>query len=234
MATSIEEIREILAEMGRSAAESDKAWRESRAETERVLAENRAETERVLTERRAEWERELAESRAERERAMQEMAEARKDTDRSIKSLSSKFGGLHNSVGQLVQIVVLPGIKDKINTLGHSFTMASVEKEYFKENGKSLTEVDLLLENCQDVMVVEVKTTLTLNDIEHHLERLRLLRKNEAITGMTGKTMYAAIACIRFKTGARELAVENGMYVIEIEEDEERIKIVPPETVGRW
>lgn len=216
MATSIEEIREILAEMGRSAAESDKAWRESRAETERALAKSRAETERVLAEYRTESEKYQAKS------------------ERILNSLSSKFSGLHNSVGQLVQMVVLPGIKEKINTLGHSFTMASVEKEYFKENGKSLTEVDLLLENCQDVMVVEVKTTLTLNNVEHHLERLRLLRKNQAITGMTGKTMYAAIACIRFRTGARELAVENGMYVIEIDEDEDRIRILPPETVGTW
>ncbi|MCL2219748.1 MAG: hypothetical protein FWB94_07685 [Chitinispirillia bacterium] len=203
--TTIEEIREVLAEMGRSAAESDKAWRESRAETERILAESRAETERILG-----------------------------DLTKKMDRVHNDIGGLNNSIGQLVQMVIIPGVMNKMNAIGHNFTMASAEKDYYKTNGDKLTDVDLLLENCQDVMVVEVKTTLTLNDIEHHLERLRLLRKNENITGMTGKTMYAAIACIRLKTGARELAVENGMYLIEIEEDNEKLSILPPEKVGTW
>ncbi|MCL2219538.1 MAG: hypothetical protein FWC23_05950 [Chitinispirillia bacterium] len=215
MATSIEEIQEILAGLGRSMVESDKR----REDMERVLAESRAETERIM--------KELAETQKATEQSIDRMS-------RKVDKMTDKFGGLNNSVGQLVQMVVIPGVKEKMNILGYNFTMATVEKDYYKADGKSLTEADLLLENCKDVMVIEVKTTLTLEDVNHHLRRLEILRKNENITGMSGKVMYAAIACIRFKEGAREYAVENGMYLIDIEEDTDRIGVVSPETVGKW
>jgi hypothetical protein len=92
----------------------------------------------------------------------------------------------------------------------------------------------LLLENCDEVMVVEVKTQVSVKWVERHLKRLELLRKRERITGMTGKTMYAAVAGIGFDEEARELAANNGMYLIDIHEDSERIDVTPPQEVGTW
>jgi hypothetical protein len=54
------------------------------------------------------------------------------------------------------------------------------------------------------------------------------------ITGMTGKTMYAAVAGISFDAEARELAANNGMYLIDINEDTERIDVTQPDKVGTW
>jgi hypothetical protein len=51
---------------------------------------------------------------------------------------------------------------------------------------------------------------------------------------MRGKTMYAAVAGMHFDDDARELAVENGMYIIEIEEDTERVSVVPPDDPRVW
>ncbi|MCL2219539.1 MAG: hypothetical protein FWC23_05945 [Chitinispirillia bacterium] len=226
MAKSISEIEKILDRIGLSMEESDKR----RADMERVLAESRAETERVL-----------AESRTETERAMKELAEAQQITEHSITRMSEKVdrvtgnvGGLNRSIGEIVQIIVIPGIISKMNALGHDFTMASIEKEYYKVEGRNLLEVDLLLENCQEVMAIEVKTSVTVNKIEHHLGRLKLLRKNEKNTGMAGKTMYAAIGGLRFTDDARQFARECGMYLIDIDEDDEKIDVVSPETVGKW
>jgi sugar lactone lactonase YvrE len=112
--------------------------------------------------------------------------------------------------------------------------MASPGKEYSDVDGSTLTEVDLLLENCDEVMVVEVKTQVSVKWVNRHLKRLELLREKERITGMTGKTIYAAVAGIGFDEEARALTVENGMYLIEIEEEKERIKIIPPVKVGTW
>jgi hypothetical protein len=77
-------------------------------------------------------------------------------------------------------------------------------------------------------MVVEVKTQVSIRWVDKHLKRLELLRKNEKITGMTGKVMYAAIAGINFDIEARDLALKNGMYIIDIEEERERVKVFPP------
>jgi len=121
-----------------------------------------------------------------------------------------------------------------MNLFNHTFTMASPRKEYFNTDNGKLTEVDLLLENCDEVMVVEVKTQVSKKWVERHLKRLELLRKKERITGMTGKTMYAAVAGIHFDADARELAANSGMYLIDIHEDTERIDITPPQNVGAW
>jgi hypothetical protein len=92
-----------------------------------------------------------------------------------------------------------------------------------------LTEIDLLLENGEESMAVEIKTDLSVKWVNKHLERLKLLRKHENITGLRGKTLYGAAAGISIDSEAKDLALENGMYVIRMIEDEERLEVfVPP------
>jgi hypothetical protein len=244
------------AESDKRREETERALMESRAETERVLMERRAETERVLMESRAETERVLMESRAETERilkeaaeqqkknaeqhektklALRETAEQQRKTElamesmlRTVEAVTKNVGGLNNSIGEIVEMIVIPGLKEKMREFQHNFFMASPGKEFTGSDGCSLTEVDLLLENCDEVMVVEVKTHVSIKWVNKHLKRLELLRKNEKITGMTGKVMYAAIAGIGFDSEARDLVIQNGMYLIEIEEEPERVKVIPP------
>jgi hypothetical protein len=165
---------------------------------------------------------------------MVELAAEHKETERQMQRLEKNMGGLNNSIGEIVEMIVIPGVKEKMNAFRHTFTMASPGKEYSDVDGSTLTEVDLLLENCDEVMVVEVKTQVSRMWVERHLKRLGLLRKRERITGMTGKTMYAAVAGIGFDEEARELAANHGMYLIDIHEDSERIDVTPPAEVGTW
>jgi len=116
----------------------------------------------------------------------------------------------------------------------HPFTIFSPDKEYSNTDGSKLTKVDLLLENCDEVMVVDVKSRVSLKWLNRHLECLKLLREKEPITGMSGKTMYAAFVGIVFDEDARELAANSGMYLIDINEDTERINVTPPDKVGTW
>jgi hypothetical protein len=163
-----------------------------------------------------------------------EMAETHKETERLMQRIEKNMGGLNNSIGEIVEMIVIPGVKEKMNVFKHNFTMASPRKEYSDTDGSTLTEVDLLLENCDEVMVVEVKTQVSIKWVERHLKRLGILRKKERITGMTGKTMYAAVAGIGFDDEARELAANNGMYLIDIHEDSERVDVTPPKEIGTW
>ena len=202
----------------------------------------------ISIERLAEEHREIAELQKKTELTMEGLVEGRKNADRSLELLTKtvdrvtknvdrvtkNMGGLNNSVGEIVEMIVIPGVKEKMNAYNHNFTMASPGKEYSDVDGSTLTEVDLLLENCDEVMVVEVKTQVSVKWVNRHLKRLELLREKERITGMTGKTIYAAVAGIGFDEEARALTVENGMYLIEIEEEKERIKIIPPLKVGTW
>ncbi|MCL2283441.1 MAG: hypothetical protein FWC26_09015, partial [Fibromonadales bacterium] len=65
-------------------------------------------------------------------------------------------------------------------------------------------------------LAVEIKTDLSVKWVNKHLERLNLLRKHESITGLKGKDLYAAVAGISIDEDARDLALEKGMYVIDL------------------
>jgi len=188
----------------------------------------------TMVETRKEWKESLAESQKKWEETRKELAETHKETERLMQRLEKNMGGLNNSIGEIVEMIVIPGVKEKMNAFRHTFTMASPRKEYSDTDGSTLTEVDLLLENCDEVMVVEVKTQVSKKWVERHLKRLEILRQKERITGMTGKTMYAAVAGIGFDEEARELAAKSGMYLIDINEDTERIDIKAPDEAGTW
>jgi len=88
-------------------------------------------------------------------------------------------------------------------------------KIYNRHNKKTLAEIDLLLENGEEAMAVEIKTDLSVKWVNRHLDRLELLRKNEDITGLKGRTLYAAVAGITI--------------------DEEKLEVMAPKKeVGRW
>ncbi|MDR0330921.1 MAG: hypothetical protein LBH93_04340 [Chitinispirillales bacterium] len=213
---------------------------ESHKETERVLKENAAEAKQrsieadkriAKLERRADdMNRRMDDANQRMDNTLREMG----DMNRRMDNVTRQMGGLNNSIGEIVEMIIIPGVKENMNALGHNFNIASPRKEFSGADGASLTEVDLLLENCEAVMAVEVKTRFAVKWVERHLTRLELLRKNERITGMRGKTMYAAVAGMHFDADARELAGENGMYIIEIEEDSERVSVVTPDNPRTW
>jgi len=166
--------------------------------------------------------------------ATQERSAKQADADR--KEMRRRFGRLCNSLGLVIEEVLLPGLKSKMNELGHHFTMSSPRKIFDRPDGSSLAEVDSFLENREEVMVVEVKTEFLAENAMRLLERLKTLRENEEITGLVGKTMYAAAAGISFVGDARRIITENGIYMVDIDDDNDRIKVTPPEKgkEGKW
>jgi predicted nuclease with TOPRIM domain len=231
--TTMKTLEDIVAQLGVTMVETRKEWKESLAESQKKWEESQKERE----ESQKKWEesqKKREESWERTERALDRMSAEHEKSERLMQRLEKNMGGLNNSIGEIVEMIVIPGVKEKMNAFRHTFTMASPRKEYSDTDGSTLTEVDLLLENCDEVMVVEVKTQVSKKWVERHLKRLEILRKKERITGMTGKTMYAAVAGIGFDEEARELAADNGMYLIDINEDTERIDVKAPDKVGTW
>ncbi|MCL2183493.1 MAG: hypothetical protein FWB85_08500 [Chitinispirillia bacterium] len=224
MAT-LDDVAKTLDRITRSMEESDKR----RVETERILAESRTETERALAQNRTETERILAERRTETERIL---AESRAETERVMRQWASRVG---NDIGYIVEVVLVPGIREKMNEFGHNFNRLSTRHEFYRKNGTRLTEVDVLLENGDESMAVEVKTRLTEDAVRDHVEQLNTLRENETDANLTGKTLYSAVAGLHIDEKARKLALSLGMYVVELYEDKSFISVIKPDvTVGTW
>jgi hypothetical protein len=102
-------------------------------------------------------------------------------------------------------------------------------------SGRTLAEVDLFLENPKEAMAVEVKTRMCKHHVTQHIERLTLLREHEGVLGLKGRPLYGAMAGLVIDEKARELALENGLYIVEMVENTKHVNVVePPSGVRGW
>jgi len=224
MAT-IEELERIVAEIGVAMREGAEAAAESRRETDRAI--------KAMAEAAAEA---AAESRKELELTMEK---SRREVDASIDKLSKTVdrwaGRFGNTTGYITEMILVPGIRKKMDSHGHRFESLSARREFYRRDGSVFTEVDVLLENDKEVMIVEIKTHLTTDNVEYQVKRLNRLRKGETEAKITGRSLIAAVAGLSIDEDAREMAKELGMYVIQITENDSSITVEAPDKgVGRW
>jgi hypothetical protein len=169
--------------------------------------------------------------RVEREK---KWAEKERLRDKHWTQMFQTLGSLKRTMGELVELVLMPKVIMQINKYGHKFNSVAPNKFFYRDNGLMMAEVDLILENSSETLILEIKSNFKENDIKEHVERLETLRKNEEITSMKGKLMYAGIAGISMTSHIRDLAHSQGMYVLTIREEEDRIEVEPPEVKKRW
>jgi hypothetical protein len=137
-----------------------------------------------------------------------------KETERIIKELSKQMGDLHNSFGEMAEHLVAPAIHKRFNELGYHFDGAA-EGGYVvrDDNDRILTQVDILLENADYLMAVEVKAKPRLQDIEHHIKRLEILKEYRSKHRDT-RTIQGAIAGAIFGSAEKEAVIKAGFYAL--------------------
>jgi hypothetical protein len=160
-------------------------------------------------------------------------AEVRKVT----KNLDESFGGISRRLGRLTELVVVPKIRFNMNELGHNFESSKVDmliRGVVGGRKEDIAEVDMLLYGLTEAMAVEIKTRLKDNHVKDHIDRLQDLRDNEDDAGIKGKKLFGAMVGIVVDDLAREFAKKNGLYVVEIREEEGKLIIDKPETCRTW
>jgi len=86
-------------------------------------------------------------------------------------------------------------------------------KEY--RDNKTFYEIDLLLFNEKYVIAVEVKSRLTKERVEEHLDRIKkILQQPPHDFKVQGKTLIGAIAAVATDSEVAELAVQSGLYLM--------------------
>jgi hypothetical protein len=123
--------------------------------------------------------------------------------------------------------MVSPNLKEKFNKYGFTFNTATIHQEIF--NGKkTITDIDVLLQDGDSVMAVEVKTKPTIDDVNRHIWRMEQIQQYQP--GDTkNKRVYGAIAGAMVEEEVLEAAFNAGFYVVW--QTGENIEIVsPPDT----
>ena len=148
--------------------------------------------------------------------SLQEVSASLKETERIVKRNGKQMGDLHRRFGQLAEHLVAPGIAKRFNELGYDFNIMATkgQKIYDSKTGKIKTEIDLVLENGKTIMAVEVKIRPVIQDVEHHIRRLEILRDSRH--GLNDqRKVQGAIAGAIYEDDVKKAVREAGLYVIE-------------------
>jgi len=177
-----------------------------------------------------ESDRRMEEQRKETEKIMRESAEQvnlqMKETDRKIGELSNRFG-------ELAEHLVAPAIHKRFNELGYHFSAAAEGGYKIRDisSDKILAQVDILLENDDFIMAIEVKATVRIKDIEHHIKRLEILKEYRSKRRDT-RIIRGAIAGAIFGDAEKKAVVEAGFYALVQSGDTMKLEI-PEDFVPR-
>ena len=169
-------------------------------------------------ERMLESDRNMAKSRLEFEKSRMEFDEilkrSQKESEKSRKDFNKRLGEVTGVWGKFVAEMVKPRIikmfKDKgimIRTALQNVVGLIGDKKYY--------EIDLLLINSQIAVAVEVKSSLSVDDVKEHLDRLEKIQKVQPERiNMASATLYGAVAGIIVENDADKYAYKHGLFVL--------------------
>ena len=199
--------------------------REQLKETAREMRENAREAREMLEkeQKAREKEREMREKEREarekarekeREKDREEARERQKEIERQMKDTDTRLGKLGNRFGEMVEYMVMPCLLEKFRELGFVFSKAYPHATIEDEKNNIITEIDITLENGDKVMIVEVKSKLTTDDITDHVERMKKIRFHADLHN-DKRIFLGAIAGIVMSKSEKIFALKNGFYVVE-------------------
>jgi hypothetical protein len=93
----------------------------------------------------------------------------------------------------------------------YGFTQGGPHKYW--EDGRTVCQVDMLLENGDYAMPVEIKSTLMEEDVDDHLEQIKKVREQMDKRGDQRK-LVVAVAGMVVAENVRDYAQKQGLYVL--------------------
>jgi len=165
--------------------------------------------------------REVAQAQKETDRNMQEtdrkfkefVAENDKrsfETDRKIKEMSASIGRLGNKLGDFVEEMVRPAAVRLFQEQG--IDVHEVHNKVSAQRGDDGIEVDLLVVNDTDVVAIECKSTLSVDDVNEHVARLGKLKR--LLPRFADSRVMGAVTGMIIPDNVARYAYGQGLFVI--------------------
>ena len=141
------------------------------------------------------------------DRRIQETDRQMKDTDRRLKKLDYMFTG---HWGKLMEALTAGGLRSALKERNIQVTgiASNVEKTYKGEN----REFDIIATNGEELIAVEVKTTLKLKQVHRFLENIKSFKNY--FPEYQDKKVYGAVAYLKSDEGAKNYAERKGLFIL--------------------
>lgn len=206
------------AEWKQERLERERKWEQERLkleqerlklEQERLEHQRKCEQERI--EREKKWEQERLKREEEREKERKESQRIMHKSDDNINKMINMFT---TQWGKLVEALCAPAALKlfKNSGIGIDRIYQECARATRPEDGQDLMEIDVLYENCQVMVAAEVKTTCNKSDVDEFIDKMKRFKEN--FPTFAGKTVYGALAAIKYSQGAAEYARKKGLFVL--------------------
>ena len=146
----------------------------------------------------------------ETDRRMLETDLQMKETDRKLKEVTKAIGRLGNRLGEFVEEMVRPAVVRLFQQRG-----IAVHQEFrgaYAERDGDAMEIDLLVVNSLDVVLVEVKSELKVDEVKEHTTRLERFKK--LFPQYAGFRVMGAVAGMVVAEETARFAYRQGLFVL--------------------
>lgn len=138
-----------------------------------------------------------------------------KETDRQFKETDKRLQKLNNLFttqwGKLMESLIEPSCLKLFRERGIDIKKSYSNVKIEQENGFG-NEFDIVLANGKEVVFIEVKTTMTVEKVNEFLEKLTRIRT--WFPEYKDKTIYAAIAGVRYEESSDKYGYRKGLFVL--------------------
>jgi len=152
----------------------------------------------------------------------QETDQKFKETAEQMKETDRKIGALTSRIGEIVENMVGGDIVGQFQALNIAIKSHSRDKTFGTRGTSESGQIDVFLENGDIVVLIEVKTKLTDDDVREHIERLEKYRRY----GDDKRRIMGAVAGAVVSDDVVKFAHRQGLYVIV--QSGEAVEIIAP------
>jgi len=171
----------------------------------------------------------VSKKQEETDRIVKEVAELHKEYEQERKKDKAEFnerlGNYINLFGDFTEYTMAPKLREKFAEIGLDFPKANRNSNVKDKVNNISLEIDVMLENGDNAMLVEIKTKLTVERINDHIERLEKMRRYADLHG-DKRNFLGAVAGVVVTDKERKHALEQGFYLIEPSGQD--LSITPP------
>jgi hypothetical protein len=139
-----------------------------------------------------------------------EIKETQKITAREIKAVNTSIGRLSNRLGEFVEEAVRPSAVRLFRERG--IDIHEVQQSITAKRDGEQLEIDLLVVNNENVVVIECKSNLSVEDVNDHLERLEKVKR--LLPRYNNCKVLGAVAGMVIPDNVATYAIKKGLYVI--------------------
>ena len=146
----------------------------------------------------------------ETDKRWQETDKRFQETDKKINKISADLGRLGNRLGDFIEEMVYPAAVRLFQERG--IDIHEVQRNVSaKRNGEGI-EIDLLVVNDVDVVAIECKSNLSIDDVNEHLVRLDKLKR--VLPAYIHKNVMGAVTGMVIPENIAQYAYKKGLFVI--------------------